>query len=339
MDTLWYSKILIVLLLGLLGACNGATVKVQPTLTPTVNSSPAIVPSETPTLPSTAPASPTAAPLVPDFKHIVVILFENHEFDVVAGSRQMPNFNAYAEKYTLLTQYYAVTHPSLPNYIALFSGDTWGITTDCSTCFKNVPSLPDQLEVAGKTWKAYLEDMPSPCYVGDTATYVQKHDPFIYFDPIRLDLARCANSVLPLSRLSGDLGFGTFPDFAFIMPNICNSAHDAAIDPACSLKHADTWLAAMIWQLQSSLDPSGEPYLIVVTWDEGQGNHSCCGLPEDAGGRVATLLISPQAKAGFRDDTAYTHYSLLKTIETAWGLPRLGHDADDSNVLITAPWK
>lgn len=82
-----------------------------------------------------------------------------------------------------------------------------------------------------------------------------------------------------------------------------------------------------------------EPYLIVLTWDEGQGDHSCCGLPASAGGRVPTVLISPLAKSGFQDDTPYTHYSLLKTIETAWNLPLLGHATDDNNVLITAPWK
>ena len=82
-----------------------------------------------------------------------------------------------------------------------------------------------------------------------------------------------------------------------------------------------------------------EPYLIVLTWDEGQGDHSCCGLPKSAGGRIATVLISPEAKSGFQDDTPYTHYSLLKTMEAAWGLPYLGHAADANNVLITAPWK
>jgi len=91
----------------------------------------------------------------------------------------------------------------------------------------------------------------------------------------------------------------------------------------------------------AALDPKADtaPYLIILTWDEGQGNHSCCGLPAEAGGRVATVLISPLVKNGFQDDTPYTHYSLLKTIEAAWGLPYLGRAADENNAVITAPWK
>jgi hypothetical protein len=91
--------------------------------------------------------------------------------------------------------------------------------------------------------------------------------------------------------------------------------------------------------LQPALDASGKPYLIIVTWDEGQGDHSCCGLPDSAGGRIATILVSPEAKNGFEDETPYTHYSVLKTIAESWRLEYLGHAADEENVLITAPWK
>ena len=92
-------------------------------------------------------------------------------------------------------------------------------------------------------------------------------------------------------------------------------------------------------KLVPALDATDEPYLVILTWDEGQGNHSCCGLPESAGGRIATILISPQVKIAFQDATPYTHYSLLKTIAEAWGLPYLGHAADEENVIITVPWK
>lgn len=344
----------VIVVLIFLSACTPATTTsaplvVVPTLTalaihpassgstgiPTLTSPASFPATSTPTgMPTSTPV-----PLVPDFAHIIVILFENHEFDVVIGNSQMPNYNDLAEHNTLLTQYYAITHPSLPNYLALFGGDTFGVTSDCEKCFVNAPSLADQIESAGRTWKAYLEDMPSPCYIGDTATYVQKHNPFIYFDPIRLDATRCRRSIVPMTDLSTDLTSGSFPDFAFIMPNICNSAHDAYINPSCPVRTADDWLGNLVRELQTGLDPTGKAYLIAVTWDEGQGNHSCCGLPKNAGGRIATLLISPQAKSGFQDATPYTHYSLLKTIETAWGLPLLGHAADQVNTLIVAPWK
>ncbi len=319
-----------------------------PVPTPPAPAPATVSPAATPTEPAPPTAgqpslipSPTVQPAVPNFSHIVVIFFENREFGSVIGNRSMPEFNRLAQENTLLTQYYAVTHPSLPNYIAAFAGGTFGITSDCNRCFVDAPSLPDQIEAGGRTWRAYLEDMPSPCFVGDSGAYAQKHDPFIYFNPIRLDAARCASSIVPLTRLDADLASGTLPDFVYIMPNLCNSAHDAPFDPLCGLGVADAWLSGQMQKLLAYFKPraASEPYLIVITWDEGQGSHSCCGLPAEAGGRVATVLVSPLAKAGFQDATPYTHYSLLKTIESAWGLPFLGHAADPTEAVITAPWK
>lgn len=260
-------------------------------------------------------------------------MFENKEFGSVIGNPLMPNYNRFAREYTLLTQYYAVTHPSLPNYIASIGGDTFGIASNCRDCFINAPSLPDLIEASGRTWKTYQEDMPSPCFLGDKRDYVQKHNPFVYFDPIRLDSARCERSVVPLTALQTDLETDSLPNFFFITPNLCNSAHD------CSLDVTDAWLTNILAELIPALDKEGSNYLLVLTWDEGQGDHSCCGLPLEAGGRIAVVLHSPLVKTGFEDPTPYTHYSLLKTISEAWGLPYLGHAAEDSHVLITAPWK
>jgi phospholipase C len=278
---------------------------------------------------------------VPDFKHIIMIVFENHEFDTVIGNRTMPDYNKFASENSLLTQYYAITHPSLPNYLALFGGDTFKITSDCENCFVSANNLADQIEATGRTWRAYFQDMPHPCFVADTAIYVQKHNPFMYFDSIRLDAARCDRSVMPFSQLEKDLAAGSLPDFVYIMPNSCVSTDDIYSNPDCNLSLADGWLSGVMGMLLDYLTPraTSEPYLIILTWDEGQGSHSCCGLPVEAGGRVPTVLISPLARSAFRDNTPYTHYSLLKTIETAWGLPFLGHASDDNNVLITAPWK
>lgn len=301
-----------------------------------------VPPTETPTPSQPQPATltpsspsdltPTPQPF-PTFGHIVLVLFENKEFGSVMGNSKMPEFNRLAQEYTLLTQYYTVGHPSLPNYLALIGGDTFGIHSDCNDCFLNATSLPDLIEASGRSWKTYQEDMPQPCYLGDTKLYAQKHNPFVYFDSIRLNQERCQNNVVPLTDLNTDIHAGTLPNYMFITPNLCNDAHD------CSLSTSDAWLANLLATLVPALDKTNQPYLVVLTFDEGQGSHSCCGLPEDAGGRISTVLLSPSVKNGFQDETPYTHYSLLKTISASWGLEYLGHAADENNVLITAPWK
>jgi len=299
---------------------------------PTETASPTPVPATVTPNPSITP-SPTPARLVPNFDYIVVIVFENREFEKIVGNPAMPVFNRLAQDYTLLTQHYAVTHPSLPNYLAMIGGDTFGIKRNCDDCFINAPSLPDLIEASGRTWKTYQEDMPEPCFIGSGMVYAQKHNPFVYFDPIRLDAARCERSVRPLTDLSSDLAAGSLPNFVFITPNLCNDAHD------CGLDVADVWLASQMQSLINFFGTTSQSFLVILTWDEGQGDFSCCGLPEKAGGRVATILISPQVKNGFEDATPYTHYSLLKTIAEAWGLPYLGHAADENNALIVKPWK
>lgn len=270
---------------------------------------------------------------IPVFSHVVVILLENHGYSQVIGNDQMPNFNALAKQNVLLTNYHAVTHPSLPNYIALIGGGTFGITTDCNRCFVNEPSLPDLIEASGRTWKTYQEDLPSPCYTGSSGGYAERHDPFIYFDPIRNDAARCKRSVVDMKQLDADILTGKLPDFSFIMPNLCNSGH------SCDLQTADKWLDPVIKKLQLTL-ALDKNSLIFITFDEsGNESSSCCGLGESAGGHVAAVLISPLVKAGFQDDTPLSHYSFLKTILLSWKLPALGFTSNPATQAITAPWK
>jgi hypothetical protein len=284
--------------------------------------------------------TPAPAPLVPAFEHIVLILFENKSFETVIQNPVMPTYNRMAQEYTLLTQFYAVGHPSLPNYIALIGGDTFGIDKDCNDCYIDAPSLPDLIEASGLSWKTYQENMPWRCYLGTNLLsrvfknrYAKKHNPFVYFDSIRLDRERCERSVVPITALSADIQADSLPNFIFITPNMCNIGHD------CSLDIPDKWLENLLDELIPALDATGQPYLVVLTFDEGKGNKSCCGLPEEAGGRIPVVLISPSTKNAFQDDTPYSHYSLLKTIAESWGLVYLGHAADEETVLITAPWK
>jgi phosphatidylinositol-3-phosphatase len=292
--------------------------------------------SQTTSSPSTN--QPALPPLletgkVPTFDHIIIIILENQNYSAVIGSSQMPYLNTMAKANVLLTQYHAVSHPSLPNYIALIGGDTFNITSNCTNCTVDHTSLPDLIEKSGRTWKTYQEDIPSPCFVGNSGNYVQKHDPFVYFLPIRNDAARCQRSVVSLDQLNTDLNSNTFPNFAFITPNMCHSGHN------CPLSEVDNWLKTIVPPLEKS--PSvGEKTLIAIIFDEGEGNNdnACCGLPS-TGGRVAAVLISPLAKTAFEDNTPLSHYSLLKTILRAWKLPDLGQTINPAVSPILAPWK
>lgn len=272
---------------------------------------------------------------VPNFDHIVIITFENKEYEKIIDNPLMPAYNLYALGNTVLTQYHAVAHPSLPNYIAMIGGDTFGIHTTCDDCFVNAPSLPDLVEASGRTWKAYQEDMQAPCQLGDHGEhgYVQHHNPFVYFDPIRLDRQRCERSVVPLSNLQADIEAGRLANLIFITPNLCNNSHD------CGLWVTDGWVLRQLLRLIPALEKESKNYLIVLNWDEGDTHDACCSLSGKGGGRIPVVLISPRVRQGFQDSTPYTHYSLLKTISKAWGLPYLGHAGDEGEKLILAPWK
>lgn len=281
-----------------------------------------------------AQSVPSTVEMVPRFSHVLVIFIENKEFPQVVGNRAMPNFNLWAERYALLTQYHGVTHPSLPNYLAFIGGDFFGIQDDCTDCPIAAASLPDLLEAGGRTWKAYLEGLPSAGFTGaSSGDYRKKHNPFVYFDPIRKDSARLVRSVVPLDALAADLENNRLPDFSFIMPDICNSSHDCAVDVT------DAWLGKTVGTILASpaFDAAS---LLVLTFDEGTTNRGCCGSSAKAGGgRIATVLISPLVIPGHRDATPYSHYSLLKTILAAWGLGALGHTSDPDIAMILDPWR
>jgi hypothetical protein len=287
-----------------------------------------------PIVPPLSAPPPTPNPNIPDFDHIVVIIFENMEFESVIGSPEAPNMNRLANENTLLTEYYAITHPSLPNYIALIGGDTYGYTENCKNCPVTATNLADLIERSGRTWKTYQESMLWHCSMSDPfKKYVLRHNPFLFFSSILNDKKRCAEHVVDWDDLEEDASDGNLPNFIFITPNICSSGHD------CSLEASDTWLGELMPSLIPPLQKESDDYLVVITWDEGTTNKSCCGLPQEAGGKIATILVSPKARSGFQDSTPYTAYSLLRTISESWGLPLLGHAADESNVPILAPWK
>jgi phosphatidylinositol-3-phosphatase len=256
-----------------------------------------------------------AASGVPNFEHVVVVVFENKEQSRVIGARDAPTFTRFARQYVQLTHYYAVTHPSLPNYLALVSGATHGIRSDCTRCIVSATNLADTLEASGRTWKAYAEGLPRPGFTGPWAgRYAKKHIPFLYFRDVVSSAVRRRN-VVPLTQLRADLRAGALPDFALVVPDTCNSMH------ACPVRTGDRWLARTIPPVLKLPNT-----LVFVTFDEGSmPNH------------VPALALGTSVRPGTRLAARATHYSLLRTIEDAWGLPLLGRSA--SATPLTGIWR
>jgi predicted small lipoprotein YifL len=257
------------------------------------------------------PSSPADLPRS-NASHVVVIVMENREYGEVIGDASSPYVNGLAGRGALATNYYAIGHPSLPNYIALLAGSQLGIHSDCTDCSAPGLALPNQLDGAGVSWRAYLEDMPAACYRGaGSGGYAKKHNPFIYFGQIADNPGRCA-AVVPLTRLAGDLRSGRLPAFAWISPNLCDDGHD------CSNATADRFLARLVPFIMAGLGSHG---WLAVTWDEGTSEAGCCRLAR--GGHVPLVLVGPDVRAGRRIGAPADHYSLLGLIEDAFGLPRL----------------
>lgn len=273
---------------------------------------------------SISPTSSTAATVtamtashspspVPHLSHIVIVVMENEELDGIIGNSAAPYINRLANEGALATASYAVRHPSLPNYLALTGGSTFGIEEDCTDCNVASPNLIDDLEAAHISWKAYMEGMPRPCFTGASyGLYAKKHDPFLYYDDIRSNPQRCSH-VVPATQLTSDLAAGDLPQFAWITPNLCNDMHN------CSVATGDRYLSGLMPSLIASAGPHG---VVFVTWDEGSSDGSCCGLA--SGGHITTIAIGGAAAQHARPAIPYDHYSLLRTIEDSWRLPELG---------------
>jgi hypothetical protein len=249
--------------------------------------------------------------------HVVVLVMENAEYGEVIGSSSAPYVNALARRYGLALGSYAITHPSLPNYLALTSGSTHGISSDCTDCSVAARNIVDQLEAAGISWGAYLEGVPSSCYrAAGAGGYAKKHNPFIYYDDIATSPARC-HRLAGFGQLASDLRAGRLPTYAWISPNLCDDGHD------CGVGAGDRFLARTVPMLLHELGPHG---FLVLTWDEGTSEDGCCGAAH--GGRIATIVAGPGVRAGSRAGSRVDHYGVLATIERALGLPPLAGAAD-----------
>jgi phosphatidylinositol-3-phosphatase len=266
-----------------------------------------------PANPSTAGSAPAASAGLPSFAHVYVIVLENEAYGSLVGSPKAPYLNGLIAGYGLATSYDGVAHPSQPNYLALFSGSTQGVTDDS---LHNIAAanLADQLDAHGKTWRVYAQDYPGGCFTGATSsgtvdatgspgTYARKHNPAISFTDIATNPSRCAQ-ISDLSTFDPSAA-----SFELIVPNECNDMH------SCPVSTGDAFLRSFVPRITSS--PAFAGSVLFITTDEGTTNTG-------GGGQVATIVASPMVHAGFTSPAPYDHYSLLRTIEDSWGLGCLG---------------
>jgi phosphatidylinositol-3-phosphatase len=300
---------------GSKGAGGGATstgpgaTGTQPTLTPKPTSTLASTSTATPTpSPTTSPAPSTP----PNFDHVFVILMENEEATAIVGNSAAPYINGLANQYGLASNYTAVGHPSEPNYLALWSGSTQGVTDDGVYNFATGTTLADQIEASGRTWHVAAQNVPLGCYTGATAsngadgtgTYARKHEPAISWTSVSGNPTRCAN-ITDFSHFDPTVG-----NFWFIVPNLCSDMHD------CSIATGDSFLRDFMPKILTSNAFANS--VVFLTWDEGT-------TATGGGGKVATIVMSPLGKPAFVSSTSHSHNSLVHTVENAWGMPCLAN--------------
>ena len=241
----------------------------------------------------------------------MVVVEENHSFADIVGHTDAPYLNSLAGQGALFTQSFAVAHPSEPNYLALFSGSTQGVSDDSCPHTFTTPNLGAQLISAGFSFAGYSEDLPAPgSPVCSAGKYARKHNPWVNFPSVP------ASANLPFSSFPAD--YATLPTLSFVIPNLANDMHDG------SISQGDTWLRTHLdsyvrWAMTHRS-------LLVVTWDEDDFSQS---------NQVPTIIVGAQVKPG-RYAERITHYSVLHTLEAMYGLPPVGAAA--SAAPITDCW-
>ena len=242
-------------------------------------------------------------------RKVLWIVMENKNYHDVIGSSSAPYENALARKCGLATNYHAITHPSLPNYIAMTSGSTRGISDDADP--SSHPLRGASIFSQRRRTKSYEESMPSKCYPSDSGLYRVHHNPEAYYTRVH---TRCKHhSDVPMGtvksgRFHRALVAGKLPRFAFITPNMCHDTHD------CSVATGDSYLKSLISAIVAAPDYQAGRLVVFVTWDENDGN---------PGNRVPTIVVSRRVPPGTRTDKRFTHFSLLRTTERLPGVPRL----------------
>jgi phosphatidylinositol-3-phosphatase len=234
------------------------------------------------------------------YEHVVWIVMENHSYSQVMSSDDAAYIHALAADCGVATNYWAVAHPSLPNYIAMTSGSTQGVSDDANppSNTTGADNIFHQLP-AGQS-RSLQEDMPSNCFKRDSHPYSAHHNPEIYYTNLGSD---CANYDVPLAN-PPDLS----ARFTFITPNRCHDMHH------CGITSGDRWLAAWMPRIFRSREYRSGRTVVFLTWDEDD---------DKARNHVLTLVMSPRVRPGTRSGARFDHYSLLRTTEQLLGVPTL----------------
>lgn len=256
---------------------------------------------------------------VPQSDHVFLLMEENHSYEQVIGNSAMPYLNSLAKSYAVAANYDANSHYSIPNYFWVTTG-AYVTLSDNTTKIFDVNNVTRLLNSAGKTWKAYEESLPYAGYVGPTkGNYLKNHDPFSYFTDVVNSSEKF--NIVPFTQLATDITNNSLPNYSFIKPNGANDGHNG------NLATADTWLKTNIAPLLAMpMFQSGGNGILFITFDESVDSDcrplaTCPSLPENGGGgRVATLVISPLVKKGYKSSLFYQHPSVLKTMLLALGI-------------------
>jgi phosphatidylinositol-3-phosphatase len=250
---------------------------------------------------------------LPAPSHVVLVIEENHSFNEIIGSSSAPYMNALASMGAVFTQSFAVTHPSEPNYLALFSGSTQGIADDSCPHSFSPPDLGGELIQAGLSFGGYAEDLPSiGSTVCNSGEYARKHNPWADFTDVP------ASDNMPFTSFP-TTDFSSLPTVSIVVPNLLDDMHDGTI------QQGDSWL-------QQNIDPyvqwaQTNNSLLIVTWDEDDSSQS---------NQIPTLFVGPMVQPGQYDEQI-NHYNVLRTLEDMYGLPAANNSANVS--AITDCWQ
>ena len=253
----------------------------------------------TPAPVASVPAPKTPLPR-PD--HVVVVMMENHAYSSIIGSSSAPYINSLAGQGASFTHSYAVTHPSEPNYLAIFSGSTAGLSDDSCPHTYTGSNLASELIAAGLTFTGYSESMPNDGYTGCTAgEYARKHNPWVNFTNVP------ATDNRTFAAFPGD--YTKLPTVSFVVPNLIDDMHDGTVE------QGDTWLQANIdGYAQWAKNHNSE---LIVTWDEDDNS---------SGNQIPTIIAGAHVRPGTYSESI-THYNVLRTIEDSYHLPYAAESA------------